>query len=337
MRGVKNWAAALLLAWVAGHAAAGEMEARAKIEADVHAAFAAGRYAELEDRWATALAKSQRTPSGVFVAAVIRDAIVVPPTGESQVPGRDDHWLPIERKLDDWAAKFPQSSLVAVLQARTYIDHGWSWRGDGFARTVSPEGFKKLALYSQRGYDALMARQAVGRKDPYWYVQMLALARMQSWDRDRWGALVQEATQAFPLNYNIWFAISSQLTPRWGGSPEAIAGLAAYAVEQTRKVEGESMYARVYWNVADWLDTDLGGPDVNWKRIRAGFEDVLKRYPDNYNLNYYARFACDARDMPTARRLLLKIKGDVEQTAWRERTNYLRCLQAAGLKREQVE
>ena len=336
MRRVKNWTAALLLAWVGAHAVAGEVEARARIKAEVQAAFEAGRYGELEERWKAALAQSSRTPSGLFVAAAIRDALVVPPSGESQVPGRDDYWMPRERRLDEWAARYPQSSLVAVVQARTLLDHGWSWRGDGFARSVSPEGFKKLALYSQRSYDALMAREAVGRKDPYWYVQLLTLARAQGWDNDRRAALFQEATQAFPLNYNIYFAISTQLTPRWGGSPEAIASLAAFAVEKTRKVEGESMYARVYWNVADWLDTDLGGPDVNWKRIRAGFEDILKRYPDSWNLNYYARFACDARDMPTTRRLLLRIKGDVEPAAWRERTNYLRCLQAAGLRPEQV-
>jgi hypothetical protein len=326
-----------LLACLCLAAQAGEPEIRQAIKAEAAAAFARGDYEAIEKRYAAALAKSERTPSGVSVANQLLIGLVPEPSGKSDVPGRDDHWLPVERKLDDWAARFPQSTLVAIAQAQAYIAHGWSWRGGGYARTVTPENFKKVQEYGKRAYDALMAREKVGRTDPNWYVQMITVARVLGWEREPSIALYQAAMKAFPLNYDIYFHVASRLTPRWGGSPEAVASLASFAVDQTRKVEGESMYARIYWSVGSQLDAELSSPDVDWKRIRAGFEDVIKRYPDPYNLNHYARMACEARDQPTTRRVLLRIKGDVEQSAWVGRAHYLRCVEAAGLKREELQ
>ena len=57
----------------------------------------------------------------------------------------------------------------------------------------------------------------------------------------------------------------------------------------------------------------------------------MKRYPDPWNLNAYARMACMARGYPTARKVLVRVKDDVEQEIWRSRTAYLRCKDAAGL------
>jgi hypothetical protein len=251
--------------------------------------------------------------------------------GQSSVPGRDDYWVPLESKLAQWAARFPQSALAVDSQSLAYIQHGWSWRGGGYSRTVPSEGFKKLDEYTRRAYDVLMSREKVGRHDPYWYVEMLDIARLQGWPNKPYMALVREATQAFPLNHDIYYAVAYRLEPRWGGSAEAIASLAEFAVNQTRQSEGESMYARIYWVVDPQLDADLSGPRVNWKRIRAGFDDVVQRFPDAWNLNNYARIACEAGDFETAHRVLLRIKTDVVQTAWPDRPTYIRCRQAAGV------
>ena len=43
---------------------------------------------------------------------------------------------------------------------------------------------------------------------------------------------------------------------------------------------------------------------------------VLTRYPDAWNLNNYARFACFAKDIRTARELLKRTEGDVVPEAW---------------------
>lgn len=326
--------AATLLAGACVLAHAGETEHREAIRAQIQSAFARGDYQAIEKRYATALASSERTPSGLYAAEVIRDALVLDLT-RGFPP--ETYWTPVETKLDEWAARFPDSSLVAITQSGTYLAHGWSYRGAGYANTVPREAMQKLQVYLSKGYDALMAREKVGRrKDPYWYAQMLNVAQAQGWNSEQFVALVQEGTEAFPQNYDIYFAAASNLQPRWGGSAQAIASIADYAAQQTRKADGESMYARIYWRFRDGIDTEIGGPDADWKRIRTGFDDLVKRYPDRTNLNQYAVMACRAHDVPTTRSALLRIKGDIEQDVWPDRETYLRCVDAAGLKREQL-
>jgi len=335
MLAIKRWAAALA-AMFCLHAQADDAEFRKALAAEMEGAYDSQMTFLIERRYAAALANSERTPAGAYVADVIRRHLPLRPKGTLDVPGRDDFYIPLERNMQVWGNRFPQSSLAAVLQAQVYMNHGWEWRGGGWSNTVSAEGQKNFELYVARAYDALMQREEVGRKDPYWYVEMLEVARNQGWDRDSYMKLVREATQAFPSNHQVYAAIASRLTPRWGGSAQEVARLAAYAVDQSRDTDGESLYARIYWSVSEWLDADFSGPDVDWPRIRAGFEDIVKRYPDVRNYNFYARFACDARDAETARRLLLRIKSDVVADAWSGRPHYLRCVDAVGLKRDEL-
>ncbi|PZV16403.1 MAG: hypothetical protein DCF22_05445 [Leptolyngbya sp.] len=43
---------------------------------------------------------------------------------------------------------------------------------------------------------------------------------------------------------------------------------------------------------------------VDWKKISQGFEDIVARYPDAWNLANYARFACLAEDKAKSKALL---------------------------------
>lgn len=326
--------AATLLAVGCVLAHAGEEEYRSALKVDMQSAFVRGDYQAIEKRYAAALASSERTPAGLYVAQVIREALVI--DLDYGIPP-EAAWAPMEAQVADWVTRFPDSSLAAITQSGIYLAHGWAYRGGGYANTVPSEAMQKLQLYAKKSFDVLMAREKVGRhKDPYWYVQMENLAQSQGWNSEQFIGLVQEATQAFPQNYDIYFAAASNLQPRWGGSAKAVASFADYAVQQTRKADGESMYARIYWKFRNGIDTEIGGPDADWNRIRAGFEDLVKRYPERSNINQYAVMACRAHDVPTTRAVLLRMKADIDPDVWPDRQTYLRCVEAAGLKREQL-
>jgi hypothetical protein len=327
--------AAALLAVGCVLAHAGEREFCDALKVDMQSAFARGDYQAIDKRYAAALASSERTPAGLFVAQVIREGLL--PDMDYRPPP-EVAWAAREAQVGDWVARFPDSSLAAITLSNIYLTHGWIYRGGGYANTVTPEAMQKLQLYAQKSFDTLMGREKAGRgKDPYWYAQMLNVAQSQGWSSKDFIGLVQEATQAFPRNYDIYFAATSNLQPRWGGSAKAIASLADYAVQQTRAADGESIYALIYWRFRDGIDTEIGGPDADWKRIRAGFEDLIKRYPERSNINRYAVMACRAHDVPTTRSVLLRMKSDIDADVWPDRQTYLRCVEAAGLKREQLQ
>lgn len=86
------------------------------------------------------------------------------------------------------------------------------------------------------------------------------------------------------------------------------------------------MYARIYWNVSGYFDDSfLMRVEGNWPKFRAGLEDLVARYPDRWNLNGFARFACAAGDKDTTRRLLAQINDAAFPAAWPSQAIYYRC------------
>ena len=56
---------------------------------------------------------------------------------------------------------------------------------------------------------------------------------------------------------------------------------------------------------------------TDWSRMRAGFEKMIEDYPHKWNLNNYARFACQAEDWSTLKVLVGRIGGNPVIPAWR--------------------
>ena len=84
------------------------------------------------------------------------------------------------------------------------------------------------------------------------------------------------------------------------------------------------MYARIYWSASQTqygrdLFTDS---DVIWEKMKKGIDDVLKRYPDQWNINNFALFACLANDKEKARELFNLIKQPIIWKVWKSEADY---------------
>ena len=90
------------------------------------------------------------------------------------------------------------------------------------------------------------------------------------------------------------------------------------ATAKTLQWEGVGMYARIYWYASQaQFDDDLFGKSmVDWPKMKAGFEDVISRYPDSWNINNYAKFACLAKDKNKTSELFKRIGDTVVIQAW---------------------
>ena len=211
--------------------------------------------------------------------------------------------------------------LLQLLERRA-----WAARGNGSASTVTEEGWKQFEAHMEHANQALLGRADAGKADPNWWCEMLARAREHSWPPQRYSALASAAVQAFPQNQDIYRAIGLKLVPQWGGSWQALAAFADEAVARTQETEGQILYARIYSNVSGYFDPGfLTRPEGNWPKVRAGFEELVARYPESWNLNTFARFACNAGDKTTTQRILARIDDAVVPSAWTNRAMYSRC------------
>lgn len=64
--------------------------------------------------------------------------------------------------------------------------------------------------------------------------------------------------------------------------------------------------------------------------MRAGFDDMVARYPDPWNLNAYAYFACKAQDFKTMNRILEQIGDRSLYPVWPGSDTLEECLRHRG-------
>ncbi|MBI2768190.1 MAG: hypothetical protein HYX47_01095 [Burkholderiales bacterium] len=331
------------LAWLASTASAlaGELEQRAAICQEVAQFLRKDDFAGLDARYAQALAQNKRLASGVFtsnrIVRCLSDA--AESRGGSLASGLDfdmrkhqeNQWKAWQAKAVKWTQTYPASSLAAIALSEYYLQQGYVFRGYGPASRVDEKDMKVFTDLVAKAHEALNSRAKAGAKDSGWHYQMLRIARLQQWPPQRFSALLQQALEVDPMQYDIYFAASEMLLPQWGGSVETLENFADLAARRTRVTEGEALYARIYWDISGYFGAGLfEASKADWKHMRAGYEDMVKRYPDPWNMNGFAWFACLAGDRETLKRVLAAMGDRVEPEIWKTRQAYNECREWAN-------
>ncbi|BAU46909.1 cytoplasmic protein [Sulfurifustis variabilis] len=303
----------VLLTVAAVPSSAGELEDRRAIEQHVAALFASEKFSELDGMADEYRTTETRTSSGLWKLTLFYAGI----HGNSSIKA-PKYWDDIEAKALRWTAQSPTSPAAHNVYAYLLINRAWMHRGSGWAHEVKPEAWAPFAHHLKRSREYLMQRRAIADADPRWYELMLMIARAENWDRNRFDQLVDEAVLRYPYFYQIYFAAIDYLVPKWHGNREEVEKFANFAVEKTRGRESNGMYARVYWYASQTQYTTRLFTDsaVAWKRMSVGVDDVLARYPDQWNMNNFAAFACLAGDREKTRELIARIEGRPIPSAW---------------------
>lgn len=228
-------------------------------------------------------------------------------------------WQPELDKIAHWRKEFPDSYGPDLVEAILWRAWAWHTRGEGTAATVTPEGWKLFTAKISRANEVLEHSKQRASRSPLWFQLRLGIARDAGWDHERYRALFYEATQQFPWYVPLYLWAANYLSPKWGGSYEAVDALARRTVN-TPLGSDYALYARVYWHVSDDepLEFELFQDSrATWTRMKAGFDGLMKRYPKSkWNLNAYAHFACVANDAASYAVLRFRIGQDVIPDAW---------------------
>ena len=298
--------------------AATELEQRARVSTATQSAFFQSDYAKLEEASRAYRTEKSRTSSGLWnltlFYAGIQEAI------EAQTQGKEIE--PAFRALDEtvatWVRQYPESPSAHIAYSMVLLEHAWAYRGGGYASTVRPEAWAPFMKHVELARENLEKHKQVAAVDPRWYETMLTVARAQNWERSQFDCLLDEALTREPLFYQTYFLALEYLLPKWHGTTEDIEAFAQDATRRTARYEGKGMYARIYWfaSQTQFADNIFGGSLANWSRMRDGFDDVIARYPDAWNVNNYAKFACLAQDKAKTRELLTRIAATPIQEAW---------------------
>ncbi|MES9971077.1 MAG: DUF4034 domain-containing protein, partial [Candidatus Thiodiazotropha sp.] len=200
-------------------------------------------------------------------------------------------------------------------------------RGGGYARDVPKEAWKPFKEKISEARIYLEKHKHLSDIDPHWYEQMIIIAMAQGWRKDAFYELMDEALLKHPKFYEIYFKAIGYLLPKWRGSVAEIEKFADYATKKSRAHEGNGMYARIYWYASqiEFGHKLFTKSNARWKQMKKGIDDVLKHYPDQWNINNFAVFSCLARDKQMTKKLMDMMQGEPIMTAWKKDELYTYC------------
>ena len=307
-----------------------ETSRRDAISADIQAAFERGAWGHIEKSFAEFHRNDERVSSGATksgqVLLGLRSAIGRPIQSERT----QDHWTTVTQKAAAWLKEHPNSSLAAYAGVHAHIGLAFFHRGNRMAVDVPADKWPLYEAELRKASEYLAPGNTVSR-DAVWHTAVLTLAKYQGVDLQTYIRVLDQATTKWPHFHDLYYVATERLQPRWGGSAEAFDWLAELATEKTRATEGTALYARVYWVVArgEGMSRLFEATQADWKKMKAGFDDIVSRYPDAWNYNHYAWFACSARDAAATRQAFEKVGDELDASLWSNRQRLNRCRELA--------
>lgn len=294
---------------------ANELEERKKITNLVERLFSEEKFEELSMISKSYINDEERTPSGTWKITFYYEGI----ESYARTLGKDEKKFDeAEEKALRWVKNQPNSSSGYIAYSSILIKRAWMYRGGGWATEVKKEAwepfYKNIAKSKKYLYDSYK----IASSDPCWYENMLRISTVESWEKESFNLLFNEAVEKYPYYYQNYFEAAGYLLPKWNGSISEVELFAQKSVELTNKKEKKGIYARIYWSLSQGMGGEplFIGSDTIWSNMKNAMDDVLDKYPDQWNVNSFAYLSCWARDKDKTRNLLDKIKGEPIIEAW---------------------
>jgi len=231
-----------------------------------------------------------------------------------------DEWFEIPRsagdryinmKLEGWKREFPTSAYQPIVTAMYMNSAAWRARGNGFASTVTDEGWELFHQLSRNAWFTLINNKETSSRIPSWYSNAISFGLSAGIPAAEISSLFDEGIARHPGYLPIYFSYLRVYAPRWGGTFEDADKFIRDQVTAKTNVDGEVLYTRLYWSLdqyngqqASLFEESL----VSWTRMRKGFEQMMREYPESdWNLANFASFACRAHDATSYGKLRPKV------------------------------
>ena len=308
-----------------------ELEQREAITDMVGRWFLAEDFAAIEDFLGQVQREELRTPSGLWILGLAENGVSQFAHGDKLKNPKQ--WEELEARIQRWIEAFPQSPAARVAMATTMLNRAWVYRGSGYANTVSEKQFSEFHAQIAKGKNYLLENWNLAALDPNGYLQLLVAKRVEKNGKIAdFEQTFAEATRKFPEYLPLYFEAMTNYLPKWQGSVEDLERFARKVMNSRDTRSGRMLYARIYWfaSGSQYKDKLFLQTKVHWGNMRAGFEVVVEDYPDQWNINNFAKFACMAKDKPTTTRAFSMIKGNPVNDAWFSPEQFERCRKFAA-------
>jgi hypothetical protein len=309
----------------------GELDDRREVSLKTIRMLGRGQFAELDQLAAYYRENEIRTSSGLWKLTFLYDGL------DEFLNINDKNeafWIQFRDITDNYLEQRPESPTAIVMKGIYLKQYAWKFRGGGWAREVPATAWKPFRENLRIADAFLQEAESLGSTDPHWHSLRVEILKGLGADKRELEPVLLEGLSAFPYYYDLYFEAIDYFSPRWQGDAEKIEVFANYAVSLTQENEGMGLYARVYWSVgrSQYRDNSLFiRSRVDWEKMKEGILDVTAVYPDDWNIQNFAYFACLKGDSETTRALLEQMRTSPISGVWNASLSYEVCRERAGL------
>jgi hypothetical protein len=261
------------------------------------------KFDELEDMHRRYLTEDLRTASGVQKLTLLHESLKVPVFSKPGVKELDGSEF--DGHFATWFARHPGSEAAHLMRARLYRTR-FLVIADAVAtdgptaneRRLMREHLDGLKLY-------LSTHRPKDAKDPEWDSLVLEHAFFSGATIAELETIASRAIDRHPGSYGLHFISAGKLAIRSNDPVKFVHAYALRASERTKHTDGAGLYVRTFW--AAWNEIGRRGfkdPRLDWPLMKQAMDDVLARWPDNWNRAAFSRIACWREDRAKARELL---------------------------------
>lgn len=282
----------------------------------------------VEDTVAPFRIAQSKGPSGLWDLSIFYNAIS---NNIDRAGARQEEKAWFDKSFAEWEASGRSSPAPYIIKG--FMLKAWALTAIQSAETsetATPEFIQEAHQRLRDLISYLEQSKPKADSDPEWYALMITSLGLRCTDRsknfDRIWSVLEEGSGKFPDYYQMYFeAILAGF--RCGGPTDVFAKTIDIGSERTNAVDGKGIYARSIWLATQALGGEelLTSDFVDWPQMKQGMKDVLRRYPDAWNTNYFAKFACVARDAEMARELLPKALELPVLDAWGDEDQFRAC------------
>ncbi|MFB9243204.1 hypothetical protein IV454_14060 [Massilia antarctica] len=307
-----------------------DMRAREAIASETNRYLEAGDYKGLEALYRRIRGPGQRTPSGIWKQALLYNQL----RGFGQWRTDAAYWDTVQARAKAWQKQYPTSVPARLFEAYMLLKRAEANRGSGFYNTLTEQQRRDLSLGSAAAMRVLEDTQALAAKaaDPEWHRAMLnVFPYTNQFTQAHYQEKIGAAMARYPNYHEAYFTAAGFSMAHWNGAPDAVEQLAQELNKAAGKEQG-AMYARLYWYLdqSAYKGKIFEVSQADWPTMRASFEVLITQYPDPWNLNAYAYFACLANDVGAMAPVLARLGQQIDLRAWGENgaATHARCAAA---------
>jgi hypothetical protein len=294
---------------------AAELDLEESLKSQAATLLRAGDFAQF-DTVATQLRdSSERTHAGTWKLSMLY-------SGVWRAGGTDANaaaWARLEAGAAQYLAKHPDSPTAVVLDAKVLIEHAAVYRGGGYASQVPQSQWAPFYSHVDASMRVLESHREVGSADPEWYAIYVWALNLRDAPGEKILAFTREALERYPQYDPIHYRAARALLPKWHGSKALMQQYLTLALDRTRADEGTQIYGRVIFNLARNSNrpleefTEIG---AQWEPFKASYEEILRAYPDPYNLGALRAMACLNGRKEDYKTITQRVTGPAPSVAW---------------------